>query len=132
VAIAFYGFTLVGAVALVAVAFMLTGVGAYLLPRKRPDVFSTAPRGAKIQFLDMTMFQLFGLISAAGFIWIIISAVYYAETISQGSRLGILAFLLSVYGSGIVWYQWHRNRLTKRAEESGVNLDDLFKTIPVD
>jgi hypothetical protein len=130
--IAWYGFTLVGAVTLVAVPFLLTGIGAYLLPIKRPEVFSNAPRIAQIQFLDMNLFQLFGLISSAGFTWIIFSAIYYAETISQGSKFAIMFFLILVYGIGLIWYQVYRNKFARKADESGINLEDLFKTIPAD
>jgi hypothetical protein len=131
VVIYFFGISLVGAVALLAIPYFLTGVSAFSLPRKEPDAFSKAPSAARKEFLGLTAFQIVGLISAMGFVWIIYAAVFYPE-ISGGTRFKTLIFLAVVYFVGLAIYEIMRGRLKQLETRTGVNLDALFKEIPQD
>jgi amino acid transporter len=127
----FFGFTLVGAAALAAVAFFLTGIGAFYLPKHRPEVFAKAPGIARLPILGTTLFQLVGLLSAIGFLGLIYASIRYPD-ISGGSSAKAIVILLTVYLSGIIVYELNKSRLQRQASSVGVNLDALFKEIPAD
>ena len=127
----FFGFTLVGAVALAAVAFCLTGISAAYLPSERPDVFAGARGMMRRKFLGVTLFQLVGIIGAAGFSWVIFAAVWYPD-ISGGTPARAIVVLIVVYITGLIVYEVNKAKLQRRIESVGVNLDALFKEIPKD
>ena len=127
----FFGFTMVGAVALAAVAYFLTGIGALYLPKQRPDVFERAPGKLRVSFLGLTAFQIVGLVSAIGFAWIVYASVAYPE-ISGGTRLRAIVVLFVVYASGLVLYELRKAKLLRETTSKGVDLDALFREIPKD
>jgi APA family basic amino acid/polyamine antiporter len=127
----FFGFTLVGAAALAGVAFFFTGIGAFYLPRHRPEIFAKAPAIAQRGVFGTTLFQLLGLLSALGFVWLIYASVRYPE-ISGGTSLGAVIALIIVYGTGFLVYELNKARLQRRVAAVGLDLDALFKEIPTD
>jgi amino acid transporter len=126
-----FSFTLVGAAALAGVAFFLTGIGAYCLPKHRPEVFSKAPPLLQQPIFGITLFQLVGLLSSVGFLWLIYASIKYPE-ISGGTSTRAVIWLLAVYGSGFIVYEFCRARLQRRVRAVGVNLEALFAEIPAD
>jgi basic amino acid/polyamine antiporter, APA family len=127
----FFGFSLVGAAALASVAFFFTGVSAYNLPRRNPDLFISAPAAARIEILGLSLFQIVGIMSAAGFLWVIYAAVFFPE-VSGGSSVRTAVVLFTVYLSGLVAYEYSLHRNKQIESETGINLEALFKSIPED
>jgi len=128
----FFGINLVGAVALAALAFFLTGLGAWNLPDRRPDIFENSPAVARIRLLGTkTLFQVIGLLSSLCFAWVIYAAIAYPQ-VANGSTFGAIAVLVIVYGTGLIVYQVGTGLFQRRGEEVGLDLDEFFKQIPDD
>lgn len=126
------GFTLVGAAALAAGAFFLTGIAAWELPHKRPDVFEKGPRWPRTKLIgDITLFQVCGGLSALGFAWVIYAAVCFSDVASGTPEMATI-MLVGVYCAGFVWYHIFRQRVLRQAEASGIDLSEFFKEIPDD
>lgn len=127
----FFGFTLVGAVALAAFAFCLTGISAVYLPKQRPEIFAKAPSGLQRRIFGVTLFQLVGLVGAVGFAYVIFVAIWYPD-IAGGTRVRAIVVLIVVYVTGLVAYEINKGRLRRRVKSVGVDLDALFREIPKD
>lgn len=129
-----FGISLIGAVALVGVAFFITGIAAVNLPRRNPSAFLSAPPLAQKRFLGLSLFQWAGLLSAGGFAWITYAAVHYPMISGDTSNRAWLApaMVLGTYALGLIVYEVGKTKLRKIERTTGVNLDALFREIPED
>lgn len=127
------GLSLIGAIALAAVAYFFTSISAWLLPKTNPTAFANAPKFAKGKFLGIfeTNFQIIGLICAIGFLWIIYAAIGFPE-ISGGTPFRAILMVLGVYLIGLLFYQWRKRILKEKEISANIDLDKLFKEIPTD
>ncbi len=125
------GVSLVGAAALAAVAFFITGCAAFMLPTMRPELVENLPPLAKVRILGHTVFQIVGLISSAGFLYVVYAAVMY-PAISGGTALYSIIMLIAVYVAGVIWFQVFYARSKHAARINKVDLDALLREIPTD
>jgi len=128
----FWGISLVGAVALAAVAYLFTSLAALVLQTTNPDAYAKLPLSARKKFLGIdSNFKVIGFICVIAFVWVIYASIFFPE-ISGGSTYRAIFMVLGIYILGLIFYQVQRNKLKKKSENANVNWDELFKEIPED
>ena len=128
----FFGISLIGAIALAAIAFFFTSLGALLLKSRNLEAYSKLPASAKKSFLGLsTRFQVFGFIGLMGFGWVTYSSLIYPE-ISGGTPGKAFLIVIVIYVLGLVVYEWRKNVLKRKEELANIDFKKLFLEIPED
>jgi amino acid transporter len=126
--------SLVGAAALAAAAYLFTSYAAYQLPKANPQAYAKAPKIAKRKVFGskISFFQMAGILSFIGFIWIIYASIFNHD-LAQGDSGMALTMILAVYIIGLCIYEWRKYLLSKKTEDfADFDLNELFKEIPED
>jgi APA family basic amino acid/polyamine antiporter len=120
---------LVGAIALISIAYVLVGLSAIVFPSTRPHDFKMAPDIARKLWGGVPAISLFGWGTSALFMWIVLASLYFPQIFGTEDRRA-LVWVVIVYGVGIVYYLWRRTWLQNKLRKEGLTLGDIWNVLP--
>lgn len=130
VLLALYVFTdfftiVVNYIVIFSIAFWMTSFAAILLPYRRPELFSQAPKAVRRKLGGIPVITLLGF-GNLGLFTLILVASFKTPAFSGPTGGRAIAFVVGIYVVGAILYFVSRAVQKRR----GVDLDLLFKEIP--
>lgn len=123
------GIALIGAIALMSFAFLLTGLAAMAFPYRRPSLFNNAPPLVKRPFVGYPLIVCTGFISSLFCLLILYESLANPAVSGSSDRLALYIFLV-VYGLGMLVYHFRRRLLNQALTKKKVDLNQLFAELP--
>jgi amino acid transporter len=106
---------------------IVLGIGAFLMPRRRPDIYRGSPADWKL--MGIPVLPVVGVLtSVVAIIGLILAFAFGSQSGLKGNEGLTAGICVTVIAAAFIW--WFAARAVRRRQ--GVNLDLLYRAIPPD
>lgn len=127
----YFGISLIGAVGLVSVCYILAGLAGLVYPYRRVQDFEKAPSLSRRRLAGIPLLAITGAFSAAFFGYILWTSLKYPQVSGTEDNRAIV-IVCATYGGAGVYYLVRKSWLREKLRRSGVDIETILGELPPD
>lgn len=125
----FTGVTLIAAVALVALCYILAGLSASIFDYNKSSDYSVMPNFALKTIGGLSVTKLFGWLTIVFFSYILYACVKYPQ-LSGSTDNRAISMLIGIYSVGLIYFLWRKAWINQMLKRYGLDINHIWGKLP--